>query len=82
MSRKIKTLDDLFARDDVNDLLEYLAKDKSDITDIITLYKTSDGVVHYSYAINEQTTMDEVLKALGLVEYVKNMILNPLENKE
>jgi hypothetical protein len=77
LSRKIKTIDDLFARDNVNDILDEVSKDKKDITDMIILYKTSDGCIHYSYAIDESDAKEETLKALGLLEYVKNMILFP-----
>jgi hypothetical protein len=77
LTRKIKTLDDLFARSDVNDTIEQLVSTKKDITDLVMVYKTSDGSIWYSYAIDDATNQDEMVKVLGLIEYAKNMILNP-----
>lgn len=82
LSRKIKTIDDLISRSDVNDILSNIASQKVDITDIVCIYKTSDGFIQYSYAINEPNTTGEVIKVLGLIEYAKNILLNPNDKSE
>jgi hypothetical protein len=77
LSRKIKTVDDLLARSDVNDVLTSVAETKPDIIDIICIYQTSDKIIHYSYAIKAEAKDDEQLKALGMLRYVEDMIIHP-----
>jgi hypothetical protein len=74
LTNRIKTVNDLLTRSDVNDVLDELSKNKSDVTDMIVIYKTSNNLMHYSYAINDNN--NETLRVLGMVEYFKNMILN------
>ena len=81
ISRNIKTVDDLITRSDVNDILSEAAQNKADITDIIIISKTSDGLMHYSWAVDDDGK-NETLKALGMIEYTKNMILNPPEDED
>jgi hypothetical protein len=84
LSRKIKTMDDLLTRDDINATLQEVLKCKKDITDIIIIYKDSDGVINQSAAVSEagEWSKDCDLKVLGMLEYVKNMILNPIDDCE
>ena len=68
---RIKTIDDLFTRSDVNELLEKVIKEKSDICNLVIMWKNSKGIVEYLVTDNPQTEI------VGLIEFTKNMILNP-----
>ncbi len=74
LTNKIKSVNDLLSRSDVNDVLDELSHDKSDITDMIVIYKTSDNKMNYSYALTDND--NEYIQALGMVEYFKSMLLN------
>jgi hypothetical protein len=67
--KRVKTLDDLFAQDDVNRLLVELVDEKTDIESIVVIYKTADGYIHY------RTSDTGIVNSLGLIEYAKNMII-------
>jgi hypothetical protein len=84
LSTKIKTMNDILARSDVNDVIEGIVNDKKDITDILIICKLSDNTIHYVYTMNESDIQNSdiqnsELKTLGLMEYTKNSILNPSE---
>jgi hypothetical protein len=50
--------------------------------DIIAIYKTSDGGICYNYAIEAKDKRDQDLKAIGLMDFAKDMILHPCNMSE
>ncbi len=70
-SRKLTTINDVLARDDVNDILEKVNRSKADICDLIVITMPKDG--GYSLWITEETLESKVVYML---EAVKNDILN------
>ncbi|MFA5299613.1 MAG: hypothetical protein WC389_15600 [Lutibacter sp.] len=72
--RKAKTLDDLFAQDKINEILNELNENKTNIVRLAVIYETSDNIVH-----NRSNDLDQVTFA-GLVEFAKTMELNDDED--
>lgn len=71
--QKSNTIDDFLARDEVNDALNDLVKEKSSIEKLITIYETVDGEIHYR--ISNLSTGN----ILEMMERVKIMLLNDEE---
>lgn len=69
--RKAKTLNDLFAQDKLNDILNELNEQKADITHLVLFYRTNDDVYH------SNSTNMSMTELLGLIEYCKDMELHP-----
>jgi hypothetical protein len=77
-SRKLTTINDVLARDDVNDILEKVNRSKADICDLIVITMPKDG--GYRLWITDETPDS---KAVYMLEAVKVDILNGnLENDD
>jgi 3-methyladenine DNA glycosylase AlkC len=74
--RKAKTLDDLFAQDKINEILNELNETKTNITDIVVFYRTFDNYYHA-----RDNDLPKV-KLLGLVEFCKDLVLHPENNED
>jgi hypothetical protein len=74
--KKIKTINDLFAQDDVNRLIEDVNAKKSNINELIAIYKTVDGKIHWECATSNLST------TLGLIEIAKDMMLKCGDEEE
>jgi hypothetical protein len=70
-TRKITTINDVLARDDVNDILEKVNRSKADICDLIVITMPKDG--GYRLWITNETLES---KAVYMLEAVKMDILN------
>ena len=63
---KVITLNDLFARDDVNEFLADMDKEKPNIKDAIIIYVTKDNKLRWE--MTQDITIDN---AIGLLERTK-----------
>ncbi len=68
--RKLVTVNDLFARDDVNDFLATVDKQKAEITDCVLIYLDKDR--NYHFVITENTL---VSTAVWLLESTKHGLM-------
>lgn len=68
---QIKTVSDLFARDDVNDFLATVDKHKADITDCIIVYLDKER--NYHWAITDNTLEST---AVWLLESTKHDLMH------
>ena len=69
--RKLVTLNDLFARDDVNDLLATVDKHKADITDCVIIYLDKNRTYHWAVT---KDTLEST--AVWLLESTKHDLLH------
>lgn len=68
---KIKTVDDLFIRDDVNEMLRNFDKSKHEATDLIMVWRDKNGEIWYD-ATPESLQSDKVF----MLESTKFDLLN------
>jgi hypothetical protein len=47
LKRRVVTVSDILARDDVNEILQYLDKNKANLTGLIVIATDRDGTNHY-----------------------------------
>ena len=77
LTRKIKTINDLLAKSDINSVIEDLLKVKADITDLVIIYK-ADNSIHLLDQVSTPLTTE-----LGMLEVAKNIMLNDfIEDEE
>lgn len=61
----IKTVDDLLARDDVNQILSEMVKDKKDIKQMIVVWEDDQGVLGWRVSDMKMSKM------IGMIEMMK-----------
>ncbi len=69
--RRITTVNDILARDDVNDILESLVKNKAGISDLFVITIGRDGEIFWRYSDNTLPS-----KAIMMLEVAKFDILS------
>jgi hypothetical protein len=74
--RKANSLAELFAPAEINAIIEELIGKRENITDLIVFYRTGDNFYHSRH--NDLP----LVKLLGLVEFCKNMELNPQDDED
>ena len=76
-SKKLITVNDILASDEVTDILEALVKNKSRIKHLIVIVEEHDRVIHHAVT---ETTSPEL--ALYLLEDFKFEILHDIKNND
>jgi hypothetical protein len=75
LPKNIKTIDDLLAVDNINDILSDIIKEKSHIKDLVIIYTDSNDD-----SINWQVSSETLIsKELWMLEVAKNHLLNDRE---
>ena len=73
LRRKTLTVSDLLTQDDVQRVLGVIAKEQTEITDMVICYRDKDGDTHF------QTTYIELERAIFLLERAKQQLMEDSE---
>ncbi len=77
LTKHAKTLDDILAHSDVNEVLENVVAEKSDIDEILIIYKThNDKQIHWCASDLESR------ECLWMIKIVEQALLNDEEDEE